>query len=253
MIIYDGSELNSHDWKRTILAPMGKVDHDAFQAELDKLVGVEPDGTKRLRLVWMPTFMRWDRYIGRWIPFRCVKAKREVVPGEDTKVVGVEFDYHGIPRYAVVGLVPEESRQSALERSSVGFDGDGAFFSEDRTEHEYRLVMPIWEHDPRLLPVSQANACCAEMSSRSGKKCWGKYRPPDQADIIFLTEQMAMLSPMLESKPFERSTDRDRWRIAKMMMDIRQARLKKEDEEDSYIVQTDLMSTFNNRVYSLPN
>lgn len=252
-MIFDGSELSSHRWTRTISAPLGRVDHDAFQAELDTLVGVESDGAKRIQLVWMPTFMRWDRYLGRWIPFRCVKAKREVLPGADGQVVGVEFDYHGIPRYAVVGLVPEESRQSQKQRLAVGFDCDGTFFNEDRTEREYRLVLPIWEHDPRLMPVSNANACCAEMSARTGKKCWGKYRAPDHADIIFLREQMAMLSPMLESKPFERSTDRDRWKIAQMMMDLRQAQLKKEDEEADYIIQTDLLNGFNNRVYSLPN
>ncbi len=252
-MIFDGSEINSHRWTRTIPAPLSQREHDAFQGELDKLVGVEADGTKRLRLVWMPTFLRWDRYVGRWIPFRCVKARREVVASADTKVVGVEFDYFGIPRYAIVGLLPEESRQSKGSRLAVGFDDDGTFFNEDRTEHEYRMVMPIWEHDPRLMPVSNANACCAEMSSRSGKKCWGKYRPPDQADILFFTEQMAMLSPMLESKPFERSTDRDRWKIAQAIGDLHQARLKKEDEEADYIIQTDLLATFSNKVYSLPN
>lgn len=252
-MIFDASEINSHRWRRTIPAPLNQADHDAFQVKLDDLVGVEPDGTKRLRLVWMPTFLRWDRYAGRWVPFRCVKAQREVKPSVGSNVVGVEFEYYGIPRYAIVGLLPEESRQSKAGRLAVGFDGDGTFFNEDRTEHEYRMVLPIWQHDPRLMPVSQANVCCAEMSSRHGKKCWGKYRPPDDRDILFLKEQMAMLSPMLEAKPFERSTDRDRWRIAQLMGDLHQARLKKEDEEADYIIQSDLLNTFSSRVYSLPN
>lgn len=252
-MIFGHEEINSHNWRRTINAPLNQADHDQFQAQLDKLVGVEADGTKRLKLIWMPSFERWDAYRARWIPFRCVRVETEITPAQGNVVAKVKHDFIGIPRYAIVGLVPEASRPAASVRLLDGFDKDGHAFAADRTEHEYSMVLGIWEHDPRLLPGSNANVCCAAWSSEHRKKCWGKYRAPDQLDIDFLSEQMAMFAPMFESKPHERGTDKDRWRMAQMLTEVQRQKQIKEDEEDSYIIKTDLLSTFTNKVYSLPN
>lgn len=250
--ILDGTEINSHRWERAIPAPLSRQEHRAFQRELNKLVGVESDGTERLKLIWMPSFERWDIYQAKWIPFRCVPAAKEIVPTEGGQIVGAKFDYVGVPRYAVVGRVPEASRKTVEERKE-GFDADGTHFAADRTQNEYTLILPIWEHDPRLLPVSEANECCAEISRTLGKKCWGKYRPPDAADLLWLKEQMALLSSMLESRPHEPGTERDRARMAQHLINLHHQRERKTDVENDYIIQSELFGSPGNRVYSLPN
>jgi hypothetical protein len=251
-MIFGHDEINSHNWKRTIAAPWSQAEHAWFQAQLDSLVGVESDGTKRLRLVWMPSFERWDAYAQQWIPFRCVKNAVEVAPTGGL-IVGAKFDYIGIPRYAIVGLVPEESRPPEAERQREGFDRDGTHFAADRSEREWVLVLPIVEHNSTLLPVSNANKCCAEMSRQYGKKCWGRYRHPDGADLQWLQSQLATLSPLLGSKPYERSSNEDKWRLAKHLLGLRQQQIAREDKEVDQIIQTEFLNGFANRTYSLPN
>lgn len=250
--ILDGTEINSHAWTRTIPAPLARSDHRRFQAELDKLVGVEPDGTKRLKLVWMPTFERWDGYLQRWIPFRCVKAPREIAPGEGV-IIEAKFDFVGVPRYAVVGLLPEDSRAPVAERARYGFDADGAVRAPDRTEREYILLLPIVEHDPRLLQISEANACCAEMSSKFSKKCWGKYRAPDELDLNWFRSQMALMSGLLSAKPHERASMTDMAKLLKPYIELRRHQEARQSEEHEQMLHEGLFSTVNPRTYSLPN
>lgn len=251
--ILDGTEINSHDWRETISAPLSRADHRRFQAELDRLVGVEPDGTKRLRLVWMPTFERWDPYLSRWIPFRCVKAPREIAPAEGGQIIEAKFDFVGVPRYAVVGLLPEDSRAPVAERQRYGFDPDGAMRAPDRTEREYILLLPITEHDPRLLPISEANACCAEMSSRFGKKCWGKYRAPDELDLNWFRSQLALMNGLLATKPHERASMTDMAKLLKPYIELRQRQDARQSEEHEQMLHEGLFATINPRIYSLPN
>lgn len=251
--ILDGTEINSHAWTRTIPPPLSKTDHDAFQAEVNKLVGVGTDGTERLKLIWMPGFERWDIYQAKWIPFRCVPVAREITPAEGGQIIKAKFDFVGVPRYAIVGLVPEASRKPAEKRLAEGFDADGTHYTADRTEREYILILPIWEHDPRLLPVSDANACCAEMSRTLGKKCWGKYRPPGPTDILWLKEQMEMFSGMLEGCPYERATDRDKAKIANQYIGLHRQREQQQSVESDDIIKDGLFGNPNKRVYSFPN
>ncbi|HMX28720.1 MAG TPA: hypothetical protein PKC13_24250 [Blastocatellia bacterium] len=251
--ILDGTEINSHDWRRTIPAPLSRTDHRRFQAELDKLAGIEPDGTKRLKLIWMPSFERWDGYLQRWIPFRCVKAPREIAPSESGAIIQATFDFIGVPRYAVVGLLPEDSRAPAAERARYGFDADGAVRAPDRTVREYILLLPIWDHDPRLLEISEANKCCAEMSSLYGKKCWGKYRAPDEGDLNWLRSQLALMQGLLTTKPHERASMTDMAKLLKPYIELRRQQDARQSEEHQQMLHEGLFATINPKTYSFSN
>lgn len=251
--ILDGTEINSHAWTRTIPAPLSRADHRRFQAELDRLAGIESDGTKRLKLVWMASFERWDGYLRRWIPFRCVKAPREIATAEGGVTIEAKFDFVGVPRYAVVGLLPEDSRAPAEERLRYGFDGDGRVRAPDRTEREYMLLLPILEHDSRLLPISEANACCAEMSSLHGKKCWGKYRPPDEGDLNWFRSQLKLMDGLLATKPHERASMTDMAKLLKPYIELRRQQEARQSNEHEQMLHEGLFATVNPRIYSLPN
>ena len=210
--------LNNHNWDEYIAPPLSREEHDAFQKQLNELVGVEQDGTERLKLAWIPAFEVWNRYLKRWTPAIVWRSVFDGVQpaSEDSIVLENKYRDVGVPRYAIFGLVPEESREAPEKREADGSDEDGTVFAAERRRHEYQRLLTIWEHDPRK--TRNFNVCCIARSQEHGTACFGKYRAPDQLDIQWLQRKIDIWGQVLESQAHERSTERDKSKIFRVWM-----------------------------------
>ena len=243
-------------WDENIPSPVNAVDLAKFQKSLDEIVGVQPDGTKRWRIVWGmdgDASVEWDRYQGRWMPrYRYKSYLTDPVANPVTGVLERRTDYIGIPRYFIEALIPRYRHDHETERAGVDsmkvvdpdtnevIELDGQVYTERRVAGaDYVTMMAVCQHNLKV-EKSGWRPCCLKQA-RQGFACYGYYRLFDQVDIDqFAADYEARAKSRLCS-PDQRPTDRDKvflyqyWlndqlreanRIDQELDDRRRARLK---------------------------
>lgn len=185
------SWLDSHKWESNEPPPMSRKKMEWFQRELDGIVGVEPNGAKRMKLVWLPHYDVFDAYRGeRRLLFNW--GKRPDV---------------GVPRYALLSFTgqytPLHLQQAGKELDLIETmerpDGIIEYqkhytpYHAAPEEPQYRVDLIFAAHVKRKNPTDLYAPCClARIMSfdRGWDKCYGKYVEPDEEDLNAIRWEM---------------------------------------------------------------
>lgn len=200
--------LNSHQWTENIPSPLSRTDLDGWQSELDSIVGVEDDGTKRWRFIWgqSPDTFIWNRYSNEWMPRYPAGSTVDYVANPTTGILELKRTWFGIPRLFAEALIPRIHRNERIERAGV--DPDGDVYTERRVAGpEYATMLCITQHTRKM--KNEWRACCFRRLQK-GQTCYGYYRPPDQADIDMLREDYHQRVVSKMSRPDEKLTAEDK-------------------------------------------
>src|SRR5262245_42849155 len=104
-------------WDENISSPLSATDFNKFQSQLDDIVGREPDGTHRWRLVWgqnLDAAPEWDRYANAWIPrYRWAWKMSAPRANPATGILERHKEWIGVPRYFIEALIPRARRNEA--------------------------------------------------------------------------------------------------------------------------------------------
>lgn len=202
--------LDATDWTENVASPMAAVEFARFQASLDSIVGLEADGTPRLRLVWgqdLRTTETWDRYQKLYRPRYAHRRVRRDVISPSTGLIEPRYDWIGVPRYFIEAYVPRLHLNPLEEKA--GADPDGDTYAEARTVGGiYVTATPILEHS-QVIGEGGWRICCLE-AVRLGRKCWGRYREPDQFDLDTVRQGLAERQQAGVSRPDAPSTEADK-------------------------------------------
>ena len=245
-------KLDSHTWDDYIAPPLGVGEAESFQGELNKLAGLEPDGSPRMRLVWAPDHEEWNVYLKRMMPpqwsfWRAIRDGDERPEG--SLVLRPKYKFIAVPRYAILGRIPPESRwgdtrdRSFYEKGDVSIDEDGTPYQEGGMSVEEReesiawkkLIM-IFTHSDQS--VSGTPLCCLSMAHGEGKKCFGRFRKPDELDLKFISEKLALSRKIFAAAPHERLTRKDRLNLINGTADRLAREEAARDKEADYISQS---------------
>jgi hypothetical protein len=216
--------LNSHDWTKNVNVDevWSRADRDAYQAKLTDILGVEDDGTPRLRLVWgadLSRTMERNRINGLLYP------RYEWMQGRtfDTKD-GMSFV--GVPRFFIEIYTPiakiTKAENDAFTDAGT-FDNGEAYLAADLSGLQWTKVIAICQHSFFKNAQTGKPDCC-ENRQAEGKQCWGEFRLPDDYDIAYLRRNYVETHRLKESRPGEPLTPKDletihRLSLAQVMRD----------------------------------
>lgn len=198
--------LNSHNWNERAPGPMGKKKEAWFQRELDKIVGVEPNGVKRFKLEWGQESMIWDAFRGEW-NYRLFWGKPDVeYKANNQGIIVPRMKVIGVPRYFLLGFTGQYTPRE-LQRDGLSLDGvdvvetpDGLEFQERHTRYratphlpQYRIELIFASHQKRKNPTDPYAPCCVHRMMNFDKgynRCYGRYVEPDESDINSIKAEM---------------------------------------------------------------
>ena len=235
--------LNSHDWRENIPSPIAQTDFDKFQAGLDRIVGVEPDGAKRWRLVWgqnLDQTAEWDRYRQEWRPRYSAGFTVDHKANPATGLLEARRLWFGIPRYFIEAMIPRVHRARNEEAETAGVDPDGDVYAERRLAGpEYVTMLCITQHSAKL--ASGWRRCCLTRVQQQ-QSCYGYYRAPDEQDLDALQEDfhIRVASKMCRPDDIPDAADKQLHYTAWALDQAREA--KRRAEELDYSRQ-DILST----------
>lgn len=224
--------LNSHEWRENISSPLGRIDFDKFQSGLDAIVGVDPDGAKRWRLVWgqdLDTTADWDRYRQEWRPRYPAGFTVDYKANPATGVLEPRREWFGIPRYFIEALIPRVHRDGQEEAERAGVDPDGDAFAERRViGPEYVTMLCITNHSPKN--KDGWRWCCLNRVQQR-KTCYGFYRVPDEQDIEALEEdfQVRVTSKLCRPDEIPNAADKQFHYTAWALDQAREAQKRSEE------------------------
>lgn len=223
--------LNEHNWSGYIPAPMSRADEEAFQRQLDILVPPEPDGTKRLKLVWNPSTEVWDVALRRYRPYLLWRFRE---PDEVTNngVITLSYEAIGVPRYIILGKTAEEARE--IKRDEF-FSEDGNIMENRREAEDYIRIVTICEHSDSQVPNTNTPKCCHELVSTTGKKCFGEYRPPDRLDLHYLIAKFEQNRHLLGLEPGAVLSDEQKIKLYSMSVTGYQRQQRFAAAESAYV------------------
>lgn len=185
-------DLNSHAWESNLPSPLSPNQHAAFQAKLDAIVGVEPNGVKRWVLCWAPnpdTWI-WNRYKQRWEPrfehyWANVETTLQREGGRRRKgidVVVVEEPI-ALPRFFIAALIPRLHRNAAEDGPGVDEHGNAYTARQFRHSEEYVTLVTLTQHSEILDAATKMAVCCKHRAVELDVTCRGDFRLPDERDI----------------------------------------------------------------------
>lgn len=258
-------KLDSHDWDDYVPPPMSKVATEAFQARLNELAGIEPDGGPRMKLAWAPDCEEWNVYHKRplppqWAFWKAVPDGVEPV-AEGSILLRPKWRYVAAPRYAILGRVPPESRWGDTRDRSFYEKGEMVLNEEEGTLYEegtisveevevpraWKKLLLIFEHD--VQDVNGTPLCCLRRAHDHRTRCFGRFRKPDDYDLKFIAKKLALSKKLFEAAPHERLTPKDRANLLSGRIDQLAREQAARDAEADHISQ----SEDNNDWYKRPN
>jgi hypothetical protein len=243
-------KLNSHAWGDYIPPPMGQGETEAFQKALDEMAGVEPDGSPRLWLVWAPDYEEWSVYHKRMLPAQWAfwRAVRDGVEPEceGSLILRPKWRYVAVPRYAILGRIPPESRWGDTRDRTI-WEPDGTSVEELEQPRAWKKLVIIWTHDERQ--IGGMPLCCYGRAHEHKTKCFGEFRKPDNYDLKWIGEKLALSKKLFQAAPHERLTAKDRANVASGRIDELAAEQAARDREADYISKQE----DNNDWYKRPN
>ena len=222
--------INNHEWRENIPSPLSREDIARFQEKLNKIVGVEPDGTPHLKLVWGQDQREdgmWDRE-GYWVPRHHWSTVYDNVANEKTGLIELVPKYIGVPRYFVLAYVPPVHLPESERVAS--FDGK-TFFTPEMNETQWVdfLEGGVCVHTPKR---EDGWRDCCEKAATNGVNCFGLYRPPDEKDLDYIHrcyQQWQRMEQRIDPNlPFKKNDHSARWRA---MTAKQQAQKEKEKAE----------------------
>jgi hypothetical protein len=242
--------LDAHEWDDYIPPPLSKAATEAFQARLNELAGVEPDGGPRLKLAWAPDCEQWHVYIKRNMPptWALWKAVRDGVEPltEGSIILRPKWKYVAVPRYAILGRVPPESRWGDTRDRSF-YEQDGTSVEEVEQPLVWKKIMMIFEHDSQ--DINGTPLCCLRRAHDNRTKCFGRFRKPDDYDLKYIARKLSLSAKLFEAAPHERLTLKDRENVQSGRIDEMAAEQEARDREADYISQ----SVDNDEWFKRPN
>lgn len=219
------SELDSHQWDRAISPPMDGKKHAWFQRELNKIVGTEPNGVERFKLVWLPHYEVFNAYRGEMqLLFAWGRPKVDYKADPATGILMPKVTRIGVPRYALLGFTgqytPRQLQHAGQEDDGVeieelpeGKEVNGLSFivhekriSYHATPHlpQYRVELIFAEHLPRTNPSDPYRPCCWERAFRFDRgydQCYGRYVEPDEEDLRVIRQEMKEYEELFRQHP----------------------------------------------------
>lgn len=181
--------LNDHSWTENLSAPLSPTDHAAFQAKLDELVPPQSDGTKRLQLVWNPSYEIWDPVLRRNRPVLLWRFKvdgTELIEG----IVRPKYVALGVPRYIVMGKIAEEIK--SIVAPAEYYDNENRLVVDKPEDNEYIKIIGITEHSHVYNHTARSPQCCLDLANSKHVQCFGAFRFPDDNDIAQLRDMFGV-------------------------------------------------------------
>ena len=209
------SWLNSHAWEENIPCPMSRADIEKLQREIDDILGVEPDGTHRMRIVWgqdgkIATV--FDRYNQTERVKYLWKTNKKTVLNPATGLFESRLDFIGIPRLWIEAYIPPVHNQSLVGTVEAGehFDEDNILVGADQEvgKGQYIPATAIVQHS-MLEDKSGWRVCCLA-AIKAEHKCWGDYREVDGYDIDQIRIGLADRMNAKLTRPDHRITPHDK-------------------------------------------
>lgn len=250
MSVFGNDEINSHRWTRYIPAPSFQMGEAEFQRRLDRLFGTEPDGTKRVQLVWIPRFEVYNVYLKRWLPIQSLSVPDGEAFNEDSGLWEPRFRYVGIPRWGVVGKVNPDAIPSAL--LVAGTDQDKTDRDADLNPHHWKLLFSLADHYGPYDEDAQDMKCCVDMMQQHRVRCFGAYRPPCEDDLKMIESQYEWHRDQFDVAPHLVGTENDRWTLFEQSIARFKERQRRKNAKADDIIEAEWLSGFNERTYSLP-
>lgn len=244
--------LNAHNWTENLPAPLSGADHDRFQGELDKLVGVNADGSKRMRLVWNPHHEMWDSELREWRPILLWKREFEGLIHLPAGIEQRKTVMIGAPRYLILGRVPPEKQtqqkdQLLTETKEWMVEVAPGVYEKETSKStveeragadEWKKVLTICQHSLEYDPIARSPKCCLKRTLENRIQCFGDYRAPDQGDLAVLAEQLNFWGDKLQAAAHQAFTEKDRAIVFAHYMQQVTARQQAADTEATYIHQS---------------
>lgn len=191
------SYLDSHQWLGFTPCPWSEKQRAKYQAEIDAIVGVEPDGTKRFRLAWLPEEQLWNSVEGRWEPeFRWgypTFTTQQNPAGLWTR----DWHFNTVPRFAI--KVWQGCDTPAHFR--VDYEDEAG---RKRKAHPVRPIFALKFIFGAHAKYRGRNICCdnrAMFCPDGFDHCYGKYVEPSQDDLDDIRREMKWYEETFENAP----------------------------------------------------
>ncbi|MFN7930320.1 MAG: hypothetical protein U0Y68_20810 [Blastocatellia bacterium] len=257
------NELDNHKWNRNIPPPMDRRKANWFQREIDRIVGVEANGLKRFKLVWLPHYEVWDPYRGEYrLLYTWGKPEIDYKAGPDG-IIRQQLKRIGVPRYALFGwtgqFTPKSLQKAGQESDGVeieelpdGVEVDGLpFIIHEKTINYhatpdvpiYRLELIFAAHERKPDPEMPFPPCCMRriMSNDAPfDRCFGQYVEPDEEDLNVIRREMRAYETALRQAPrVERSGQSQYAWIQRTEAETKQKEREKLEEAKDYLKKHD--------------
>lgn len=173
---------NSKTWAQVIPAPL--FDLSGYQDKLDSICGLNPYGMPNVKLTWMPDPENWSKYYTEWEAGFGTKYGLRAQYVFDT-IKGVDVPP---PRWAFKQWLSgaQYVETDNIIRWKVAYDGDAKDIRETRPPFPLRgMYIP---HPSPLMRVARHNGFCCETAKTEKRKCYGRYRAPDESYLILLRQ-----------------------------------------------------------------
>ena len=172
---------NAATWgTKEVHQPPSSFNVAAFQAKLDKIFGLAPNGMPIVRLVWAGDIAKcYSRFYTEWTNagFGTESELRAKYRYATIKIPGTT-DYIDIPppRWII------EDREDASRYASI--------WQQTRWQNgkEMRPPPPLDGYYCHLMTIAKHDASCCNQAKEDRVVCWGQYRKPDARDLAMLNK-----------------------------------------------------------------
>lgn len=211
----NGLWLNSHAWtENTPHGPLGPKGEARFQAEIDRRVGVETDGTHRFLLAWGQKYEVFNQTRGEWHLFLMADAPKRDFKANAAGIIEPCYRIIGAPRYMLMGWsgsytpIANQRDRWVTEGSRTIMDNDGKIHVEENRVllrampkyPQYRLELVYAKHIAKRNPDDPLAPCCVE-KLQQGKQCFGWYVQPDETDLADISREMEWQMEQFKEAP----------------------------------------------------
>lgn len=173
-------------------APLSDVKIKEFQQKIDQAFGVNPEGKSQIVLAWSGDRTFWEPFYTDWylngLPIESSLEKQPILLFFRYKVN--DYDYLDLypPRWILLERREPAQYADSWKESSWAEDGrlgcEKMLRPDDPPKDYYVWYQTLATHDAPT-NIGYLPPCCAR-SRKAQKKCFGKYREPNEADLADL-------------------------------------------------------------------
>ncbi len=178
------------EWiKGDVPCPWTSAQMKDYQKRLDSAFGAE----NAIILAWSYDRRYWDEFYEDWYATGLPKgalAKKPILLFKQVPVSEKDWIYISTPRFLLLERLHGSELEESWEDSSWVQNGEtigGArrIRPEKPPKDFYQVLRTIAQHEQTVI-IGEEPPCCRRMWHADKSICYGKYRPPSDADIAFV-------------------------------------------------------------------